>query len=183
MLSALMQDKRIAQSPAIFVKPKPVGTASGPDFDFDIDIDCDIDGKAGGEIGRFRCRGRSGTAIGGISIWGDFDTDCDIDRYGRQEKSPSLFRGGLIVFELTYVSDGADVRRFGAFTSPTGHKLDLLPFLKCPKTIRKDVRVMNEEIFPAIIGSYEAIAFLVVEPLNGTCAQTTFSSGSCREPC
>ena len=95
-----------------------------------------------------------------------------------KKKAPPFFKARLIVFELTYVSEGADVGRFRAFASLAGHELNLLPFLECPKTIRKDVRMMNEEIFPAIIGCYEAIAFLVVEPLNGACTQTTVSFGS-----
>jgi hypothetical protein len=72
----------------------------------------------------------------------------------------------------------ADVGRLGAFASLSGHKFHLLAFLKCPETFGDDVGVMDEQIFPTTVGRNKTIPFLLVEPLDCTGAQITYSPGS-----
>ncbi len=72
----------------------------------------------------------------------------------------------------------ANVGRLGAFTPLSGHKFNLLAFLKCPETFGDDVGVMDEQIFSTTVGRNKTIPFLLVEPLDCTGAQITYSPGS-----
>src|SRR6478672_243985 len=73
-------------------------------------------------------------------------------------------------------SDRLNVRCLLALGTRRDFERDLLSFLQGLETRHVDRREMREEIFAATIGSNEAKAFGVVEPLHSACCHVSQSS-------
>ncbi|KAL6961176.1 hypothetical protein U1Q18_038939 [Sarracenia purpurea var. burkii] len=74
--------------------------------------------------------------------------------------SPDPFKGRSI--------KTGDINGLGAIILQGDQELDNLTFLKSAKAFRFDRRLMNEEIFTAVVGADKTVAFLIVEPPHGS---------------
>ena len=64
---------------------------------------------------------------------------------------------------------GDDISRTGTFFALSNLELHPLAFLKGGIAVRLDFRVMNEQIFTAVIGSDKSKAFFPIKPFYCTC--------------
>lgn len=72
-------------------------------------------------------------------------------------------------------SDWYNVGCAGAFLTLTNLKFDLLAIIERRIARDLDLGVMDEQVFAAVIGSDEAVAFVAIEPFYCACAHTVFS--------
>ena len=92
----------------------------------------------------------------------------------KQKKGPAAgraFRSSRFTFALA----GDHVRRAGTLSTLTDGELDLLVFVKCCVAFGSDFRVVNEEVFAAVIRSNEAKSLARVEPFYCACRHVLVS--------
>ena len=71
------------------------------------------------------------------------------------------------------LGERADVRRLRALLPLARLELDLRALSEALEALAGDAAVVDEEVFAAAIGRDEAVALVVVEPLDDSCCQCT----------
>src|SRR5205085_10877245 len=75
--------------------------------------------------------------------------------------------------------DGIDVRGLRPLRALAGLELDLRAFDEGLEALASDLRVMDEQVLPALLGLDEAVALRVVEPLHGSGCHRRNTSPTC----
>jgi hypothetical protein len=71
------------------------------------------------------------------------------------------------------LGEDADVRRLRALLPLARLELDLRSLSEALEALAGDAAVVDEEVFPAVVGRDEAVPLVVVEPLDDSCCQCT----------
>ena len=85
------------------------------------------------------------------------------------------FYSSLVLRWCGLTSAGFYFRCFETFSPLSRFIFDFLSVLKGPEAAHLDVRVMDEQIIAATIGSDESETLIFVEPFYYTCIQMSFS--------
>lgn len=91
---------------------------------------------------------------------------CTPPRVRRPELQP------LHALSVAALGDRADVRRLRALLPIARLELDFRALSEALEALAGDAAVVDEEVFPAVIGRDEAVPLVVVEPLDGSSAGT-----------
>jgi hypothetical protein len=84
---------------------------------------------------------------------------------------------GPSFLEMIARSGGTDLGGLHALLSLLRLILHLLTILKGLEALAHNVRMMDEEILPPVVGNDKSVSLLVTKPFHGTSRQTLLSCG------